>query len=52
MYNNDVPPEYMHCFNIADEMAEPISMEVVEEAQMGLFETTILEWQEWQPGQS
>lgn len=50
MYNNEVPSEYMHCFNIADEIIEPTSMEV-EEVPLGLYETTALEWHEWQPGQ-
>ncbi|KAG2208189.1 hypothetical protein INT45_001260, partial [Circinella minor] len=50
MYYNDVPAEYMTCFNIADEIIEPTSMEV-EEVQLGLYETADLEWQEWQLGQ-
>ncbi|KAI7857340.1 hypothetical protein BDC45DRAFT_578762 [Circinella umbellata] len=50
MYHNDVATEYMTCFNIADEIIEPTSMEV-EEVQLGLYETDDLEWQEWQPGQ-
>ncbi|KAI7853203.1 hypothetical protein BDC45DRAFT_442714 [Circinella umbellata] len=50
MYHNNVPAKYMTCFNIADAIIEPTSMEV-EEVQLGLYETADLEWQEWQPGQ-
>jgi hypothetical protein len=47
---NNVPHEYMHCFNIIDEIPEVTAMEVEEEVQMDLYETTALEWHEWQPG--
>jgi transposase len=47
---NNVPHEYMHCFNIIDEIPEVTAMEVEEEVQMDLYETTALEWHEWQLG--
>lgn len=46
---NDVPEEYMGCFNIFDEIPEVTAMEEV--VQTDLYETTALEWHEWHPVQ-
>ncbi|KAI9358466.1 hypothetical protein BD770DRAFT_472330 [Pilaira anomala] len=50
MYNNDIPSEYMNCFNIVDEIPDFDPMEVERSRQEDLYETTSLEWHEWQPG--
>lgn len=50
MSNNDIPYEYMHCFNIVDEIPEFDPMEVEDQGQGDLYETTALEWHSWQPG--
>lgn len=47
---NDIPPEYMHCFNVIDEIPEFDPAEVEKEHQADLYETTALEWHECQPG--
>lgn len=45
-----MPSEYMHCFNIVDEIPKFDPMEVEGQYQRDLYETTALERHEWQPG--
>jgi hypothetical protein len=40
----------MYCFNIVDEIPQFVLMGVDGHVQAGFFETTALEWHEWQPG--
>jgi hypothetical protein len=51
MFNNDVPPEFMHCFNVTDEIPEDEAMEVEEENQFDLYQQSTLEWHQWNPNE-
>ncbi|KAI9326006.1 hypothetical protein BD770DRAFT_302678, partial [Pilaira anomala] len=46
----DIPSEFMHCFNVNDEISAPNHMDVEESTQLDLYETASLEWHSWQPG--
>lgn len=50
MTTNDIPDEYMHCFNVADDFFEGEPMELESEVP-DVAETVELEWHQWQPGQ-
>ncbi|KAF7731410.1 hypothetical protein EC973_000218 [Apophysomyces ossiformis] len=52
MSYNDIPHEFMHCFNLADEIPTVDPMEVEEQQQLDLYQTAALEWHHWQPGTS
>ncbi|KAG0940617.1 hypothetical protein G6F26_008097 [Rhizopus arrhizus] len=49
MSNNDMPSEYMHCFNIVEEIPKFDPMEVEGQCQRDLYENTALERHKWQP---
>lgn len=43
MSNNDVPPEFIHCFNIMNEIPEVEDMDVEDENQFDLYKSSTLE---------
>ena len=50
MTTKDIPDEYMHCFNIMDEIPRYDPMEI--EHQVGnIVETVNLEWHYWENGE-
>ncbi|KAI7906308.1 uncharacterized protein BX663DRAFT_483065 [Cokeromyces recurvatus] len=46
----DIPSEFMHCFNVNDEISVPDHMDVEESTQLDLYEIASIVWHSWQPG--
>jgi hypothetical protein len=49
MSSINAPSEFMHCFNIIDEIPALDQMEIEEPQQLDLYEAASLEWHVWQP---
>lgn len=51
MSNNNVSPEFMHCFNATEETPEDAAVEIEEDSQFYLYKYSTLGWHQWDPNE-